>query len=991
SLTDVTAQETAQQQVRRLSQAVEQSPNSLLITDLDGRIDYVNRSFCTVTGYRPDEVIGRHVALLKSPQSPAERATQMWAALGRGETWRGEFVNRRKDGSQYVVSTLASPIRAGDGRITHYLGIDEDITERKRIDDELVRYRDHLEELVTARTRDLQRALEAQRDTDAFLNAIAANLPSGIVYWDRELRLRFANPAYLNWFGIELDAVLGRPMAEAFGKGYARYHHDLNERALSGERNSTAMDLYTADGQLHHFLIHRVPDHRDGEMRGFFQFAVDVSELKQAERRLQSLNAELTAARDRAESANRAKSAFVANMSHEIRTPMNAIIGLTHLMLRDSQRPVQQERLRKVSDAAHHLLDLINDVLDLSKIEAGKLTLERVDFALADVLSRSVALVADRARDKDLEVVLDADHLPVRLHGDPTRLSQALVNLLGNAVKFTESGSVTLRVRRQGPAPDHLPLCFEVIDTGIGIAPGMMSRLFDAFAQADESTTRRYGGTGLGLAITRQLAQLIGGDAGVESEPGVGSRFWFTARFTEAERPSGAAAPRPLPAPGLRALLVDDLPAARDALGEMLRQLGLRTDTAASGPEAIAMVEAADAAGDPYGVLVLDWQMPGMDGLSLAHRLGDRAAGLPPAVMVSARDTIELRRAAAQAGIARVLTKPASLPALHAALLAALLQSAQAESGALARAEGGPGWVDTGSPGLPDPAEDGLRRRHAGTRILLAEDNQINQEVASELLRHAGLVVDLAGNGVEAVTMASRQPYALVLMDMQMPQMDGLEATRRLRLLPGWQHRPVLAMTANAFADDREACLAAGMNDHIPKPVDPQRLYDCVLRWLDAADARDDAADGPAAAPAPEARATPASDEAGRAGVLADLRDVPGLDIEGGLHLCSGRADIYRQVLARFASMYAHGLPEIDRYLAEGRLDGLNAAAHSLRGASALVSAVELQAVAARIETLTAGGADPGEALADAAIRAQRGLIALSGSLNERLRSLGVV
>ncbi|MFG5410327.1 PAS domain-containing protein [Piscinibacter sakaiensis] len=572
--------EQARDEVARLTEAVEQSPCGVVICGLDGTIEYVNRQFTRITGYPESEARGQRMNLLKSGRTDPAVYAALWDTLRAGGTWTGELVNRRRDGEVYVDATLAAPLRQTDGRISHYLSVHQDATSRKRIEAELERHRHHLEELVEARTRALQQATTAQRESDLFARAIATNLGSAIGYWDRGLRLRFANPSFRRWFLGSVDGdPIGRHIEDLMPPAMVASQRPAIERVLAGEASRWDYERHEPDGRRRHYLTQRVPDRRDGEVRGYFVFSADVTELKEAERRLQELNEALTDARDRAEEANRTKSRFVANMSHEIRTPMNAIIGMTHLLLRDVAEPVQRERLRKVADAAHHLLDLVNDVLDLSKIEAGKLTLERVGFSLEELVARSLALVTERAREKQLELVVDLRGAPARLEGDPTRLSQALLNLLGNAVKFTAQGHVLLRIAPEpatpatGGAPGAAPLLrFEVCDTGIGIAPERLDQLFVAFAQADASTSRRYGGTGLGLAITRQIAELMGGTIGVHSEPGLGSRFWFTARLAPQAPPAATAHELQ----GLRALVVDDLPDARLALVGLLRDQGLR-------------------------------------------------------------------------------------------------------------------------------------------------------------------------------------------------------------------------------------------------------------------------------------------------------------------------------------------------------------------------------------------------------------------------------
>jgi two-component system, sensor histidine kinase and response regulator len=789
-----------------------------------------------------------------------------------------------------------------------------------------------LEQRVDERTVQLSAANAALAASERFVRMVTDRTPALIAYWDGDVRCRFANAAHAAWLGRDPQAMVGLSFSELFDPAaQARLAPTLGI-VLGGQAQSLSTTL--KDGRR--MQVELTPDRVDGVVQGFTVVATDVSALLQAQDTLAALNTELGLRANQAEAATRAKSAFLANMSHEIRTPMNAILGLTHLLTRDARDTLQRARLGKIDTAARHLLQVINDILDLSKVEAGKVALEGVEFGLDELITRVFEIVGGTARDKGLELVLDTDHLPRRMVGDPTRLAQVLINLVGNAVKFTDHGWVRLRGRLEREEAHELQVYFEVQDTGIGISNEQQARLFRPFEQGDGSTTRRHGGTGLGLALTRHLVALMDGEVGVSSEPGRGSCFWFRVRLGRAADAAERAAPVSLS--GLRALLVDDLPEARAAVGETLRALGLQVDTADGGQAALARVEAELLAGRPYDVLLIDWRMPPPDGIETVHALRRLlGVGMPPAVLVTAFDLAAMWQDARESHIDAVLVKPITSSSLEETLTRVLPR--------------------TGSP-LPDPtaAPDDLghrlRERHAGQRVLLAEDSPVNAEVATELLGSVGLQVELADNGLSAVELALTRPYDLVLMDVQMPGLDGMEATRRIRKQLG-HGLPIVAVTANAFGEDRAACLAAGMNDHIAKPVDLRHLYTTLLRWLPL----------PASAQRNPARAPDAVDDE----QLADrLGAVPGFDLGSTLRQVGGQRPVLRRVLASFVHLCGDGVPALQADASDEQRANWPATAHALRGAC---GAAGLSILAERLlafEHATAGGGEPAALSAEA-------------------------
>ena len=899
--------------------------DGILVCDPQGRVLTCNPAAERVIGLAQQDWQGRPVrppgwaplrddgSVIPFADSPTGRV------LAGGPAQTGVVVPVRNPQGQTVwMEVSAQPVTSPDsGALLAVVTLFADVTARKQQDDELARHRLHLQALVDERTQALQQANTQMAEAVRFARAVTDNLPGRVARYDGEMRCRFANPSFCDWLGLAHDQIIGRPLRDLLDEAAYALLAPMIEAGLAGKSNVIERESIGLDGAVLFHQVHYLPDrHADGTVQGLLIVAYDITALKLAEARLNRLNTELTAARDLADTANRSKSAFLANMSHEIRTPMNAIIGLAHLVQRDTRDALQRDRLVKVSDSAQHLLHVINDILDLSKIEAGKLELEAIPFSLDTVLARSFEMVADRAREKGLELVLDTDHLPDHLVGDPTRLSQALINLLANAVKFTETGWVRLTGEKLSVDGDRVQVRFAVQDTGIGIPAEHLGDLFTAFQQLDSSTSRRHGGTGLGLALTQRLATLMGGDVGVSSEPGVGSRFWFTAWLGQGAAPL-ALLPR---LNGRRVLLVDDLPEALTAMGDRLRMFGMRVDAVASGAQALALAERAIRVGESYDALLIDWRMAPMDGIVTLGRLrallGD---GLPPAVLVTAHDDDTMRRDAQIERFDAVLVKPITASALHDTLLRVM----------------GSESVLAHDDRAQDAAERALRDRHSGARVLLVEDNPVNQEVGLALLQLVGLEVDLADDGAQAVELALRQPYGAVLMDMQMPGMDGLTATRELRRRG--VTTPIIAMTANAFGEDRAACLDAGMNDHVAKPVNPEQLYATLLRWL------------------PSVR--PAGEHGGPSALpLVDqLAAVPGFDTFLALRSAGGLAGGLRRVLQVFAQHYADGLPELLRKGGDERLPVWRMAADGLQDACGAIGAVGLQAQAQLLEAACRG------------------------------------
>ncbi|MYM67654.1 response regulator [Pseudoduganella sp. FT55W] len=799
-----------------------------------------------------------------------------------------------------------------DGKITGITGLLLDVTEHKRVEAEL------------------RATAERLTASEHFVRAVTDNLPGKVAYWDAALRCRFGNRFFLDWHGVSQEQIIGAYMPDVVGQQQCDERGPYIQAALAGEAQGFAGKLQWPSGETSHIWVNYIPDVDDtGAVKGFFMLVSDVTELKEAELHLQEVNEELILARDRAEAASRAKSEFLANMSHEIRTPMNAIIGLARLLEEAPLAPRERGYLHKIQFATQSLLSLVNDVLDFSRVEAGQLVLEHANFHLQHILDSISVMLSGSAAEKGVELVYDIDPaIPTELAGDPMRLQQVLLNLVSNAIKFTEHGEVVLSAR---PAPgsvkpgDRAMLVeFRVRDTGIGIAPEQQAGIFDAFSQADSSTSRKFGGAGLGLAICRQLADMMGGAISVSSELGRGAEFLFACPL---ECTAPLAAPTPAPAvKSLSVLIVDDNPSVRNALHAAGQSFGWHTACAAGAQQALSLLQERARAGRPYDLLMLDRDMPGIDGPTMLQQLPDGLA-LPPVLMLtSEHSAATLVQQSAALGLAGVLAKPVS-PARLLERVSALLAGDQATSGILSQLEHTP-----------------LQGRLNGMRILLVEDNEINQEVAQYMLLHAGATVEVAANGQLAVELlaAAAERYDVVLMDVQMPIMNGYDATREIRRL-GLLTLPIIAMTANVLEDDRRRAAEAGMNAHVAKPIDVEELISVLTRLVTIRDAsRDMVAPVPAKAPPAVPPAT----------LMPPLSPLPGIDVEAALARLGGNHDALTSLLKRFEQSQGGAVAEVRTLLAAGQRQQAAQVLHRLRGVAANLGATDVARLTAAAETV---------------------------------------
>ena len=851
-----------------------------------GCVSYANPAMCRHLGYEREELIGLEVKQFDPGYSreSARHVAQQLEDSGGSVSFDRRHV--RKDGTLRDVEVTV--FRACDEGRTVYICSFRDVTEQ----------------------------LYAQREKkrqDATLSSLLNSISDLIFYKDGDGRYLGCNTAFAALAGRSVEDVVGRTCDELFGPDIARASEEQERQSIEHLTQQASEDWVTYPGGAHVLLDTRVSPLWDenGDVRGVLGIGRDITERKRIEE-------EVRRAKELAEEATRMKSDFLANMSHEIRTPMNAIIGLSHLVLKTDLTPRQRDYLGKVQTSGQHLLGIINDILDFSKIEAGKLDLENADFDIEKLLDTTSSLVSEKANAKGLELVIDiAPDVPAMLVGDSLRLGQILLNYANNAVKFTDKGEIVISVRASERTDKDVLLHFRVQDTGIGLTPEQVQRLFKSFSQADASTTRRFGGTGLGLAISRKLANLMGGEVGVESAPGKGSTFWFSTRLGIAEKARRDLVPNP-DLRGRRALVVDDNDHARLVITDMLEAMTFVTHSARSGSDAVEEVRRAHFSGRPFDVVYLDWRMPGMDGMEAARRI--RALGLestPMILMVTAYGREEVLKEAQESGIQNVLVKPVNPSILFDTTMGVLGRTPQ----------------DAGD----GPAPDSEHRVHAirGARILLVEDNDINQQVARELLEEAGLVVEVAENGAVALEKLEAAPYDLVFMDMQMPVMDGVTATQRIRAQQKFGGLPVVAMTANAMEQDRRRCLDAGMNDFLVKPIEPADLWTILLRWV-----------RPRTPQAPIAPAAPL--------IAPHIEGLPhgiaGLDTKLGLSRMMGKKPLYLAMLKRYANGQRDTVREIQRSILGGDPAAAERVAHTTKAVSGTIGAVEVQVCAEHLE-----------------------------------------
>lgn len=908
-----------------LSTLINNIPDYIYVKDMQGRkiisntADWRNGS----GGSAMEDVLGK----TDFDTYPPELAAQFWAddrsVLESGiSIISREEPGRDGQGNSIWVSTTKVPLRDANGQIIGLVGVGRDITLQKQIELETNRQKQYFESLVQ-------------------------NSPVAIIVLDNEEKIISSNPAFENLYGYASAEIIGANLDAIITTPEMHEEAVLYTQAVTTQSVHVIGKRKRKNGSLVDVEIFGVPVFVDGHKIGTLAMYHDISEIVRAQQE--------------AEQANRAKSEFLANMSHEIRTPMNGVIGMLELALDTKLTSEQTDYLQTSLHSAEALLSLLNDILDFSKIEAGKLELEAINFSLRNAVEDVAYTLAKRAQDKGLEMacLVDPD-LAFTLRGDPGRLRQILVNLVGNAIKFTHQGEIVIRAEPRENTDRYVTVHFSVQDTGIGIPYERQAAVFERFTQADGTTTRTYGGTGLGLTISKQLVDAMGGTIGLESKPGIGTTFWFDIQFEkllpEKRGVTGPLTSGPINLTYARILIVDDNQTNRMVLIKNVEALGSRVDAVSSGAKGIESLRNAHRAGDPYHVVLLDMQMPGMDGEQTARAIKSDPSIKDVKILILTSmgqrgDAIRLEAL----GCSGYLLKPVKQQMLFDAVLAVLGRSEDMAASLITRhllAE----------------------KRTMGIRLLLAEDNSVNQKLAVILLQKAGYLVDAVETGAQAVEKIQNHPYSAVLMDVQMPEMDGFEATRIIRVweAQNGQHIPIIAMTAHAMTGDRERCINAGMDDYITKPLEPRVLFTAIDRWVQSAELRkksnvelpqgsfaddnqqtfpDDLGRDWLGESAPSVTGTNPTSMPDSVSQAVSPTDRLPADLEAALFRFGDDRAFMREMCREFKDHLPMRVEELNSALRSGDINSLGRLAHNLKGVSLNFNAEPLAELASKLET----------------------------------------
>lgn len=931
----------AEGELRKLSSAVEQSPAIVVITDVKGDIEYVNPKFSELTGYTSGEAIGANPRILKSGKTAPEVYEKLWKTITSGNEWHGEFCNKRKSGEIFWEYGFISPVRDNDGAITNFIAIKEDITERKKAERRLKA--EHIVTHVLAESATFKEA--SSKILEAICTALEWAVGEIWILDSHDHLLKCSEVWHVPSIEIPEFEKITRQTTFSPGQG------------LPGRVFSSAQPVWIADVVQDRYFERVNIASKEG-LHGLFGFPICSGsevlgticffshEIRQPDKDLLDMmtaigsqtglfikrrraDKGLEIAKQEAEEANRAKSDFLARMSHEIRTPMNAIIGMSKLALMTELTPKQNDYIGKVESSALDLLGIINDILDFSKIEAGKMSMESVEFKLEEVFENLCNLVTLKSEEKGLELLFSiGQDVPISLIGDSLRLGQILSNLTHNAVKFTEEGEIVISVQVVSKEEREVVLRFTVKDTGVGLSEEEIGKLFQSFSQADGSTTRKYGGTGLGLAICKLLVEMMRGEIWVESKSGVGSTFIFTARFGIPEKSKERILIPAEELKGMGVLVVDDSAASRVILTEALESFEFQVTSVASGEEALAELRdnAKEKQGKPYELVLMDWKMPGMNGIETAKRIKQSSdiPKTPTVIMVTAYGRDEIRMQADMAGVHNFLVKPVNQSLLFDTISEVFGQKGESTS------------PSTKLGGGKIKGTEAIR----GAKVLLVEDNEINQQVATELLEQAHVIVTVAKNGKEAIMEIEETQFDLVLMDLQMPEMGGFEATREIRSNPRFRGLPIVAMTAQAMAGDREKCIEAGMNDYVTKPIDITTLFSVLVKWIKPFGKEELGED--------TVQQTMQPGKEGEGDEI--LPPLPGIDIESALARVAGNRKLYKKLLIKFRDEYTDSFDVLKKTLNDNDLKEAEIYAHTIKGVSGNIGVNTLQKIASDLE-----------------------------------------